>query len=176
MPKSQIKGSFIKKGLEYISRKQGKDALKYFPKPPEFYQDEHWYPFEDFYQVMKKTEELFSGDNKDILFLMGRSNIKKDTRWATMFKGRDPMDVFGVNTRQDDQVRIGDFTIVEKGPKHLSIKMRLWSDNLEYTRTWARYYVGCSQTILDLTGFKGSVSTRPEPEDLTTVFFEFRWD
>jgi len=172
---AKLKGGFFIKTLEYVSRKQGSDALKEFQKPIEFYQEEHWYPFDEFCQNLEKMERMFQDDRKDTLFLLGRATIKRDTRWSTMFKGKDPKDVFGVNTRQDDQVRVGDFNIEEVSENHIRIKMSLWSENLEHTRIWSRYYLGCSQAIMDLTGKKGFVSTRPDPENQTVIFFEFNW-
>jgi hypothetical protein len=175
MEEAMIKGGFIIRALEYVVRKQGQDVLKEFSKPPEFYQEEHWYPFEDFCECLVRIEEIFADDRKDNLFLVGKDTIKRDDRWNTMFKGQDPKQVFGVNTRQNDQVKIGDFQIEENKDGYIRIRMELWSGDFEQTRLWSHFYTGCSQTILDLTGRKGYVSQRPDPDNRAVVYFELHW-
>lgn len=161
MSESSAKGDLFQNVLALIVKRWGKQGLGKIGASPEQYKPEQWYPFSDFYDLLKDIDDKLGKGDGTVLYRLGYDMVKSDFRWRTIFTDRNPVYVFLSTKRQDTQYRGGKFTAESVGERQIRIEMSEWGCG----QIWYEYYRGRLQAVLELTGHVGMVEMNADGDN-----------
>lgn len=154
---ARVKGDLIIKSLKYFEKKFGQGALDDLDSTQDDFKPQVWYPFEDFISLLDYLVQKSASQDIKEVYRLGHYMIVNDVRWAGIFKGRNPADVFTSNKNQDHQYEVGDFKGIIASGNMVSINSTIWAKNDDELNLWSEFYRGRIQGVLDLTGYSGKV-------------------
>lgn len=176
MNEARLRGNFFNKAFEYTKKRIGKAGMEKLNWYQEDYIKDGWYDFTQFCQLLQKIDSTVPQRPPSTLYHLGYHLISSDIRWPTMFKGVDPKIVFGSNTRQDDQMKIGEFNVGDLELGKAVINVCLKTDDPVYRDTFAEYYRGVNSAILEITQRQGEVAVQIPEDDPGCLRLEITWE
>ena len=171
MAESKVKGEVFRVILKLVAYKWGTDALKIIGQSPDKYLTEQWYPYSEFCDILAAVKSTVGNNNPMIIYQLGFNTIKKDKHWQNTFISKNPVEVFNSTEHQDTQYKVGTYSAVGIGPKHIRLTMNCPDCRLE----WCEFYRGRLQGVLELTGRTGVVHLMPSGEDKTQRVYDVKW-
>ena len=176
MDESKVKGFMFERALNYIKKKLGTNALDDLGMAPVQFLQERWYPLSDFCSVLAHIDYQLSDYHTENVYKLGLDMIIVDPRWAHLFRGKDPKEVFTSTLRQDDSFKVGDFETVSIDEGRIKLKMHLLTDDPDHIRLWQEYYRGCLDGILLHIGKNGHSEVLKDPDgDIQTCIYDIFW-
>jgi len=177
MDEAKVKGFMFQKSLEYVKKKLGKRVFEELGYDPEQFQPEKWYPFTDFCMLLARIDYMLSDYYTDNTFKLGYDMIFNDERWQTLFKEKDPLEIFSTYKRQDAQVQVGEFITQSVEEGRIKVKMVVNSQDPDHVRYWSEYYQGNFKAVLDITGKKGTVGLNRDPDGSYNIcIYDVIWE
>lgn len=177
MDEAKVKGFMFQKSLEYVKKKLGKKVFTELGYDPGQFQPEKWYPFSDFCLLLARIDYMLSDYYTDNTFKIGYDMMFNDERWQTLFKDKDPKDIFTSYKRQDAHVQVGEFETESVEAGRIKVKMSVQSEDPDHARYWSEYYHGNFKAILDITGKKGTVGLIKDPKGGYNIYiYDVIWE
>lgn len=157
MKKAQIRGELFQQVVDYIHKKWGSDGLDLLGLDLDKFKPDKWYDLEDFCELLDRLYRELGVDDPKQPFKIGKWMVTGNPRWATVFNGKDPGDVFTSNKNQELEYVVGEFKGIHSKGNEISIHSTIWTTNHRHLELWSEFYRGRMQGVLDLTGRKGIV-------------------
>ncbi len=176
MMKHKVKGDVFDKTFEYVKKKAGKNGLEKLSFKKENYPIVKWFPFSEYCKLLDEIQKEIMNDDISKIYDMGYYMIKDDIRWRTVFKNKNPVEIFSTSKRQKEQYVVGEFKseLVDEG--EIRIKLMIEHEEDLCTDLWCESYHGRIQAILDLTEFDGDIEKELNRYEKKTICdYHIRW-
>ena len=170
-----VRGIFFKQVLDYIKKNRGQTSLELLNIDPEKYRVEERYDFEEYCMLLANIDLMAGSDNGAYISKIARETMTEEARWKLQFRKLDPKNVFMTTERQSGRHNLADFEAMDKGEKHVSINMAMWTEKKSYQDLWANFYKGRLEGILELMGRKGTIDLFKEYKD-GAYTYEIKWE
>ena len=173
MEEAMAKGELFHNVLAIVVVKWGKESLEKLKISTSQYESSKWYSIGDFCIMLTEIKENLGEGETQAIYDIAYEMINNNFRWRTIFPGRDPVFVFLSTKRQDTQYRGGQFMAAVVGQNHIQLTMSGWS----HDPIWYDFYRGRLQSVLDLTGHKGTVELSVlEGVETTKYTYDVNWE
>jgi len=176
MEKATVKGELFVNAIAYIHKKWGADGLDTMGFLEDQFKPDTWYGLDEFCQLLDSLYKFLHVTDPTEPFKIGKWIVTSNMRWAAVFQGKDPGDVFTSNQKQKKAYNVGEFRGVHQIGKEVSIHSTIWTDNKRHLDLWAEFYRGRLTGVLELTGRCGQVTTVAEMlEKEAMVTYKITW-
>ncbi len=172
MEEAKVKGFLFHYALDYVTRKWGNAGLEKLGvggKTDYIY--ERWYSFDDFLDLLEKIELGWGDPETSHSYRIAFETMTSDIRWQTVFKGKDPRDLFLDTKYQNTEYVCGEFENWLDGPNNIVTKMVLWCMDWERAKLFAQFYHGQLSAVLKMTSRKGDIKMDHEEEEGAMVTY-----
>lgn len=174
--KPKIKGDLFEKTFTYIKGKKGEMGLENLSFDEEDFPEGGWFPLSIYCALLKEMYEKLMDEDISDLYRMGYNMINDDERWKSVFKDKDPHDIFTTNKRQDEQYKVGrtESRVIDEG--HIRIRLDMETTDPLYVELWTELYLGRIQAVLDVSGYEGKIEKHIDDERGNNIcYYDIRW-
>ena len=176
MENARVRGELFQEVVEYIHKKWGTDGLKVLGVDLEQYLPDAWYDLEEFCELLDGLFGKMGIKDPNEPFKIGKWMVTRNARWAAVFKGKNPDEVFSSNKNQQLEYVVGEFKGIHSSIREVSIHSTIWTTDKRHLDLWCEFYRGRLQGVLDLTGRRGEVGTVSEMlEEEATCTYRITW-
>jgi len=165
MPEAKVKGFLFHYATDYVEKKWGNAGLERIGMKKDRYIFEKWYPMDEFLDLLTAIEGEWGKVDPPYPYKIAYSTMTHDVRWPSVFRGKDPRDLFLETKYQNTEYVCGDFEAWRDGEFNVVTRARLWIRDHEKARLFAQFYYGQVMAVLKMTGKKGDIVMDLKEED-----------